>query len=105
MKQRKMMVRYILFQTKGEIFDKLVNYIHYHSLSDLLVELMQIKIPNDEKKEGPDGTEVKKSSLQDDDDDDGDSEDSSSKSLKGEVLDENSEMSRILSKKKSIVVR
>ena len=40
MRQRKFMIRYILYQTKGRAFDKLVQYSHYHSLSDLLVELM-----------------------------------------------------------------
>ena len=34
----------MLIDTDGEIFDKLLSYISYHSLSDLLIELMQVNI-------------------------------------------------------------
>ena len=39
-----MMSKYILLDTSGELYDKLVKYIKYHSLSDLLVELMQLNL-------------------------------------------------------------
>ena len=38
------MLKYVLIDTKGALFDKLVNYIQYHSLSDLLIEIMQINV-------------------------------------------------------------
>jgi len=44
LKQRKTMVRYLLLQTKGRAYDRLAKYIQYHSLSDLLVEMMQINV-------------------------------------------------------------
>ncbi len=44
MKQRSTMLKYLLYETKGATYDKLLNYIHHHSLSELLVEMMQIKI-------------------------------------------------------------
>ena len=40
MKQRKVMLRYILVHSKGKPFDRLVRFIKYHSLSDLLIEMM-----------------------------------------------------------------
>jgi len=39
-----MVIRYILLHTKGKIFDRLVKYVQYHSLSDLLMELMQVNV-------------------------------------------------------------
>ena len=39
------MLRYILLEADGIIFNKLVDNIQYHSLTDLLVELMQINFP------------------------------------------------------------
>jgi hypothetical protein len=44
MRQRKTMIKYILHTTKGQAFDRLVSYSQYHSLTDLLVELMQINV-------------------------------------------------------------
>lgn len=44
-KHRKPTLRYMLLEAKGLIFDKLIDYIDIHSLSDLLVELMQINFP------------------------------------------------------------
>ena len=44
MKQRKVMLRYILLHAQGKPFDWLVKYIKYHSLSDLLMELMQLTV-------------------------------------------------------------
>ena len=44
MKQRKNVIKYLLIDTEGRTFDKLLGYIHYHSLSDLLMELMQIQV-------------------------------------------------------------
>ena len=35
-------MKYLLLETNGKIFGHLVKYIHYHSLSDLLIELMSI---------------------------------------------------------------
>ena len=44
LKQRKSTLRYILLHTKGEAFDRLVRYIGYNSLADLLIEMMQINV-------------------------------------------------------------
>lgn len=44
LKQRKMVIKYVLLDTKGVLFDRLIKYIKYHSLSDLLVELMQLNL-------------------------------------------------------------
>jgi hypothetical protein len=44
LKQRKMTIKYILLDSKGILFDKLVQNIQYHSLSDLLMELMQLNL-------------------------------------------------------------
>ena len=44
MKQRKVMLRYILLHTEGRAFDRLIKYIKYHSLSDLLMEMMQLTV-------------------------------------------------------------
>jgi len=41
------MMKYILIETKGRVFDNLVRYVHYHSLSDLLIELMQFNVVKD----------------------------------------------------------
>ena len=40
LKQRKNTLRYILLHTNGQAFDKLVGYIGYNSLADLLIEMM-----------------------------------------------------------------
>ena len=37
------LLKYILIHRKGDIFNKLLNKIEHHSLSQLLIELMQIK--------------------------------------------------------------
>jgi len=39
-----MILKYILLDTSGRTFDRLLKYIKYHSLSDLLVELMQVNL-------------------------------------------------------------
>jgi HEPN domain-containing protein len=70
------MVRYLLFTTKGEIFDKLVDYIGYHSLTDLLVELMQLKVTFEDKALEP--------AAMEEDDDSGFSDDSEEKPSKNE---------------------
>jgi len=44
MKQRKQLIRYILLDTEGRVFDQLLKYIKYHSLSELLMELMQLSV-------------------------------------------------------------
>lgn len=38
------MIKYLLLETNGRVFDRLVGYIQYHSLSDLLIEVMQLNI-------------------------------------------------------------
>jgi hypothetical protein len=38
------MIRYILLHTDGAVFDQLVKYIKYHSMADLLIELMQLTV-------------------------------------------------------------
>ena len=40
LKQRKQIIKYILLDTEGRTFDQLLKYIRYHSLADLLMELM-----------------------------------------------------------------
>ena len=44
MKQRKQTLRYILLEGDGQIFNRLVENISSHSLTDLLIELMQISV-------------------------------------------------------------
>ena len=39
-----MILKYVLLDTNGRTFDRLLKYIKYHSLSDLLVELMQVNL-------------------------------------------------------------
>lgn len=66
-----MTIKYLLLDTKGEIFDRLLDNIQYHSLSDLLLELMQLYLrfelynaPNTGSSEGSslvDETETKES--------------------------------------------
>jgi len=38
-------MRYILLDCEGRLFDRLVDNISHHSLSDLLVEMMQLNFP------------------------------------------------------------
>lgn len=38
-------MKYLLLDCKGRLFDKLVDNINHHSLSELLVELMQLNFP------------------------------------------------------------
>ena len=38
------MLRYVLVHSKGKPFDRLVKFIKYHSLSDLLMEMMQLTV-------------------------------------------------------------
>jgi len=33
-------IKYLLLDTEGRTFDQLLKYIRYHSLADLLMELM-----------------------------------------------------------------
>jgi hypothetical protein len=44
-KARKQTMRYLLLDCEGIIFDRLVENIGHHSLSDLLVEMMQLNFP------------------------------------------------------------
>jgi len=44
-KARKQTMRYLLLDCEGRLFDKLVDNISHHSLSDLLVEMMQLNFP------------------------------------------------------------
>ena len=41
---RKQILKYLLITTEGRLFDKLVDNLQYHSLTDLLVELMQMNV-------------------------------------------------------------
>jgi len=43
------MLHYILIKRKGDIFNKLLAVLQHHSLAQLLIELMQVKIPSQEK--------------------------------------------------------
>lgn len=38
-------MRYLLLDCEGHLYDKLVDNISQHSLSDLLVEMMQLNLP------------------------------------------------------------
>lgn len=38
------MLRYVLLYSEGRVFDALVKYVKYHSLADLLQELMGVSI-------------------------------------------------------------
>lgn len=44
LKQRKQVIKYLLLDTQGRTFDQLLKYIRYHSLADLLMELMQLSV-------------------------------------------------------------
>ena len=44
LKQRKQVIKYLLLDTQGRTFDQLLKYISYHSLADLLMELMQLSV-------------------------------------------------------------
>jgi hypothetical protein len=44
-KQRKHLMTYLLRDAEGKIYDALVKNIEHHSLSDLLIELMQVNFP------------------------------------------------------------
>lgn len=44
MKQRKVMLRYLLLHSEGRAFDRLIKFIKYHSLSDLLIDMMNLTV-------------------------------------------------------------
>lgn len=44
LKQRKQVIKYLLLDTQGRTFDQLLKYVRYHSLADLLMELMQLSV-------------------------------------------------------------
>ena len=44
LKQRKQVIKYLPLDTQGRTFDQLLKYISYHSLADLLMELMQLSV-------------------------------------------------------------
>ena len=64
------MLKYVLIDTNGALFDKLVNYIQYHSLSDLLIEIMQINVFirdwRESEDDPEDSSEPKKDKSEDD---------------------------------------
>ena len=43
------MLHFILIKRKGDVFNKLLSFLQHHSLAQLLIELMQVKIPSQEK--------------------------------------------------------
>ena len=45
-KERKRTMKYCLIDSDGMIFDKLLENLDHHSLSDLLIEMMQLSFPN-----------------------------------------------------------
>ena len=72
------MIKYLLLDTEGRTFDQLLKYIRYHSLADLLMELMQLSVVYQQSADvggassvydTDGGTEKEGSSLVDDDDD------------------------------------
>ena len=70
-----MILKYILLDTNGRTFDRLLKYIRHHSLADLLLELMQVNLMFQLQKPaaaegGKSVKEEEKSSLLDDGDSD-----------------------------------
>ena len=44
-------MRYILLDAKGKLFDSILDNLQFHSLTDLLIELMQLKVSYQLKQE------------------------------------------------------
>lgn len=42
-------LHYILLKREGDVFTKLLSCLQHHSLAQLLIELMQVKVPSQEK--------------------------------------------------------
>lgn len=50
-KQKSKLLHYILIHKEGEIYNKLLNHLHHHSIAQLMVELIQVKIITNRPKE------------------------------------------------------
>ena len=74
------------------IFDKLAKYIHYHSLSDLLIELMQVNIMYQPE-----------SAVSQEDEDETKEEEKKVEPPK--MSEEQAQMLKVIKEKKSMVVR
>lgn len=108
LKQRKQVIKYLLLDTQGRTFDQLLKYLRYHSLADLLMELMHLSVVYQQSPSvgatsevyGPDA-DKEGSSLADGDDDNDDN-----KLLKNmpKMTGEQAQMFRVLQEKKLMVV-
>ena len=97
MKQRKQLIRYILLDTEGRVFDQLLKYIKYHSLSELLMELMQLSVTYEQSLVGT-GSAIY-GDVGRDGDDEGKQENAGPR-----MTGEQAAMHRVLEKKKQMVV-
>jgi hypothetical protein len=111
LKQRKQVVKYLLLDTEGRAFDQLLKYVRYHSLADLLMELMQLSVvyqqPSDvgaasSVYDTGDGAQREGSSLVDDNDDDTDEKKDPQDGPK--MTGEQAQMYKILQEKKHMVI-
>ena len=106
LKQRKQVIKYLLLDTQGRTFDQLLKYISYHSLADLLMELMQLSVVYQQTPvvgaastvyDSETGTQATGSSLVDDDDDENGRQPS-------KMTGEQAQMFKVLRDKKHMVV-
>lgn len=111
LKQRKQVVKYLLLDTEGRVFDQLMKYVSYHSLADLLMELMQLSVvyqqPSDVGGASSvydlgDGAQREGSSLVDDNEDDTDEKRDPQEGPK--MTGEQAQMFRVLQEKKHMVI-
>jgi cobalamin biosynthesis protein CobT len=56
-KIRKRVLAYILVRREGEVFNLLLNNLEHHSLAQLMVELLQVKLPNAQGDKGGDSSD------------------------------------------------
>lgn len=97
LKQRKLILKYILLDTKGMIFDRLLKYLRYHSLTELLIELMKLNLRFD----GVMWTKTQESKWSDEEDE---KESSPEKKAEESKSPEQTMMLKILDEKKLFVV-
>jgi hypothetical protein len=64
-KARKQTMKYLLLDCNGRLYDKLVENISHHSLSELLVEMMQLNFPAFQFKLNTDESDETMASLKD----------------------------------------
>ena len=88
------MLHYMLIKRKGDIFSKLLNVLQHHSLAQLIVELMQVKIPSQEKMSGD----------KESDGDEAESPVKAAKELQPENMTTEQQMRQILNEKRQEVI-